>query len=99
MKTITLLIVTILSVSAFAQNPSAPAKMPNDVVSLVSRIRDCAHWSGEEPYDKDRASQIAIAMKTLRCDQLEKDEASIRLKYKANKDVLETIDQAKKLPY
>jgi len=98
MKTIAALFIGILSFSALAQNSSAP-KIPKDVVRLITRIRDCAHWAGEEPYDKDRAAQITKAIKTSRCEILDKDEASIRIKYKANKEILEAIEQAKKLPY
>ncbi len=97
-KTSILLLILAIPASTFADNIAA-AKVPKDVLSLTTRIRDCNHWAGEEPYDQPRAAEIAKAMKQLRCDRLDSDEKKIREKYKSNKEVLEAIDQAKNLPY
>lgn len=40
--------------------PSARG-MPADVQRLIVLYEDCAHWSGEEPYDADRAAEIDAA--------------------------------------
>jgi hypothetical protein len=50
---------------------------PPDLLAWASRRVGCDHWSGEEPYDADRAAQIASAVRELQCDSLEADEAAL----------------------
>ncbi|MGJ7916467.1 hypothetical protein ACI48D_13455 [Massilia sp. LXY-6] len=68
---------------------------PKDVKKLIDRLAGCAHWSGEEPYDAERRREIALAMKDLECDRLEKDEAAIRERYAKQASVLKVLRQAK----
>src|SRR5215471_14536959 len=37
--------------------------LPADAVEYVNAASDCAHWAGEEPYDKKRAREIASKSK------------------------------------
>lgn len=71
--------------------------MPKDVVALIERIAQCNHWSGEEPYDKERAEQIRKGVKKAGCGSLDSQEQSIEQKYKGNKKVLEAIKEAMEL--
>ena len=48
----------------------ASANLPTDISSILDRQQQCAHWAGEEPYDKARAHAIATAMTKLRCEDL-----------------------------
>lgn len=70
-------------------------EMPPEVASLLSRIVECNHWGGEEPYDKERAREIGRAIERLRCSQLDRDETGIRDKYKNRKNMLLRIDNTK----
>ena len=38
--------------------------MPEDIAFFIARTAECNHWAGEEPYDKDRASDIRNAVET-----------------------------------
>ena len=71
------------------------AGLPNDLKSFISRTVACNHWSGEEPYDKERAEFIRKAVEKAECSKLEKDEDSLRSKYKANKKFNEAIQKSK----
>ena len=70
---------------------------PKDVVALVERIAECNHWSGEEPYDKERADQIRKAVEKAKCGDLDSDKEAIEQKYKGNNRVLDAINKATKL--
>jgi hypothetical protein len=87
-----------LSAHAIAgDDPLADLKAghPADVQKLIDRLAGCAHWSGEEPYDADRKREISSAMKTLRCDRLEKDEAAARERYAKQPRVINALQQAR----
>jgi hypothetical protein len=71
--------------------------MPPDVAALISRIVECNHWGGEDPYDKERADDISRAVEKAGCDRVEADEKALREKYKAQPPVLEAIDKANKI--
>ncbi len=74
---------------------SLKAGQPRDVKKLIERLAGCTHWSGEEPYDAERRREISLAMKNLRCDRLEKDEAAARKRYAKRPEVLKVLQQAK----
>ena len=71
------------------------AGQPGNVKKLIDRLAGCTHWSGEEPYDIERKREIAAAMKELRCDQLQKDEAAALKRYAKEPRVLKALQQAK----
>jgi len=70
---------------------------PKDVVSLIERIVECNHWSGEEPYNRDRAAEIREAVERARCGSLDSEEQAIERKYEGNNKVLEAIKKATEL--
>jgi hypothetical protein len=74
---------------------SLKAGQPGDVKKLINRLAGCTHWSGEELYDAERKTEISSAMKDLRCDRLEKDEAAARKRYAKRPGVLKVLAQAK----
>ena len=71
------------------------ADMPIKVAALIDRIVDCNHWSGEEPYDKERKAEIDSAIKSLKCETLERDEREITKRYSNDPRVKERIRRAK----
>src|SRR5215475_13884930 len=54
--------------------------LPADAVEYVEVASDCAHWSGEEPYDKDREREIARNSKQY-CSKAERLKKQIEAKY------------------
>ena len=94
-----ILAASIGSAILLAQDPpeveAAKRGQPKDVARFISRVFLCGHWGGEEPYNKARAEQIRKAVKQLKCDQLERDEARLRHKYRNNPSVLKALDASK----
>lgn len=43
---------------------------PKDIQTWMNRVNICAHFSGEPPYNKERAAEIDAALKDNKCDQL-----------------------------
>ena len=65
---------------------------PPEVADLVKRSLGCAHWGGEEPYDKQRAAQIERALTELKCSRREADEAALRRKYAGSPQAQRALD-------
>jgi len=70
------------------------AGLPHDAVAVVTRRVMCNHWTGEEPYDKARAREIARAVKQNKCDSLEGDEAAVRKRYPKDPKVIKALNDA-----
>jgi hypothetical protein len=66
--------------------------LPAEVLEFIDRRANCNHWSGEEPYDRERGLQIASAVKQLRCDDLSKDETALKSRYGHNQAVLKALE-------
>jgi hypothetical protein len=66
--------------------------LPAEVRAFIDRRANCNHWFGEEPYDQERKSQIRIAIKDLRCDDLTKVEAGLKSRYRRNQSVLNALE-------
>jgi hypothetical protein len=68
------------------------AKAPPAIGVFVERRAECAHWAGEEPYDKARAREIARAETKLRCDTVYADEAALRRRRRTAPVLLKLLD-------
>lgn len=94
-----LVLLSVLAVNSYAgydEDIAAMQKnMPISVKKVIERQVACNHWAGEEPYDAERAKEIAKAVNQLKCDTLEQDEAKLIKKYKTRADVKDAINQAK----
>lgn len=73
--------------------------LPEPAAAFVYRYVECTHWSGEEPFDKERAIEINTALNDLRCNALEQDEDKLLKTYKSNPKVLDAISKARELYY
>lgn len=71
--------------------------LPAEVAALLKRTDDCNRWGGEEPYDKERAKQIAEAMKKSKCDLVEKDTKNFLVKYKDKPQIIDKIKKFSEL--
>jgi hypothetical protein len=72
-------------------------EMPKDIAVFISRTAECQHWSGEEPYDKERAEFIRNAMLKAGCSKVDAEEIRLRQKYRKNPKIIDTIKKAKNL--
>ena len=95
----TVLLIALASASLLAQDPrdieALKKGQPKDVASFISRAFGCRHFSGEEPYSRERGREIKSAMKKLKCDRLAQDEQRLRRKYRSNPAVLKALDATK----
>ena len=69
--------------------------IPADVRAWIDRVQGCDHWLGEEPYDAERARQIARNVRELRCTMLDRDERRLRRIHARSPSVIAAIDRAK----
>jgi hypothetical protein len=63
-----------------------PASIPRDVRAFVIDAQGCGHFSGEEPYDADRAAFLQKNMDAL-CRGLPQKRERLLNRYPANKEV------------
>lgn len=69
--------------------------LPHDVRVLIDRRFGCNHWAGEEPYDRDRAREIARAVRVLRCDSVEREEKRLERRYARSPAVLKALAETR----
>jgi len=70
---------------------------PAPVAAFIDRTIGCNHFAGEDPYDAEHRAFIAKAMRDLRCDRLDQDEAKLRRRYAHTPTVLQVLDRARAL--
>ena len=73
------------------------ATTPTDIFDYARRASQCAHWSGEEPYDAERRDQIAKAVQDLDCEALSAEGAALKLKYADQASLMAVIARADNL--
>ena len=78
--------------SQYQSQMASLRRLPAEVRGFIDRRANCNHWFGEEPYDQERRSQIQVAIKHLRCDDLAKVEAGLKSRYRRNQSVLNALE-------
>ena len=73
----------------------ALAGTPRDVARYIDRREGCNHWAGEEGYDAARRAEIDKAIADLKCTTLDRDERTLRHRYRNNPAVLRQIKKAR----
>jgi hypothetical protein len=73
--------------------------MPADVSDFIRRAVTCNHWAGEEPYNEERRAQMAEAVGSLRCRELDTDQRALAKLYHGNAEVLRRIRQSRSTPF
>lgn len=73
--------------------------MPADVSDFIRRAVTCNHWAGEEPYNEERRAQMAEAVGSLRCRELDTDQRALAKQYDGNAEVLRRIRQSRSTPF
>lgn len=71
---------------------------PRKVEAFIIRRAGCNHFAGEEPYDRERATELAKALRDLRCDRIERDERKLRETYRRDRAILTLLDETLDLP-
>jgi hypothetical protein len=72
--------------------------MPPAVRDFIRRAVICNHWAGEEPYNEERRAQMAAAVSSLRCRELDTDQKELRSRYAKDAAVLARIAQSRRSP-
>lgn len=76
-----------IAAAAVAPSQAYLRSAPPSVRLFIERRAGCNHWSGEEPYDRDRGQEIDHAVSEMRCDRLGADEAALRQRYRTRPDI------------
>jgi hypothetical protein len=74
------------------------AQQAAPVRAFIARRTECNHWGGEEPYDAQRRNEIERAVRDLRCNRLDKDEAKLRKRYRTNRELPTLLDAVRDEP-
>ena len=69
------------------------AFIPSDVRSFVTDAQGCNHFSGEEPYDTERATFLKKHIDKM-CARIEQQRKRLTAKYTQNTDVTAIISQS-----
>jgi hypothetical protein len=66
--------------------------LPREVARFIERRTGCNHFAGEFNGDRsERDREVTKAMRELRCDRLEADEARLRRRHAAKPQVLNAL--------
>ncbi len=76
---------------------SHAADLPADVAAFTQQREDCEHFLGEEPYDAERAAELAEAAEKY-CTTLNTQWAQLRARYKEDKAALAALGEELPLP-
>ena len=70
--------------------------LPRDVAAFIDRRTSCNHFAGEFNGDRSaRDREVARAMRGLRCDQLDADEAALRRRHAKAPKVLQALNETR----
>lgn len=65
---------------------------PAEVKAFLIRREQCAHWAGEDPYDRVRSSEINAAMRRLRCGNVDAEEKRMRRLHAHSPAMMKLLD-------
>jgi hypothetical protein len=88
--TATLLAALLLATACNGERGDAQNNIPEEVQQFQKNRDLCDHFRGEEAYDNDRRQFLLEQMKTY-CSGSDDKLKALRLKYAANKAVLESL--------
>jgi hypothetical protein len=70
---------------------------PLKVAKFIERRAGCNHFTGEEPYDPDRAAELDKAIRELRCARIDRDERALTRKYRDKPAILRLLKDTEDL--
>jgi len=71
--------------------------LPADLKQHIDAIEACQHWMGEEAYDAARGKEIQANLTKWGCEKLDLNEATLRKKISAEKNLIKILDKAKSM--
>ena len=72
-------------------------RSPIPVARAVARKLECWHYTGEEPYDRERRRELLRAWRRLRCDSLDSDMSALKRRYASDQNVIQLLESAEAL--
>ena len=66
---------------------------PRQVAAFIERRAYCNHFLGEEPYDAERATELARTLRELRCSRIDRDERILRRAYRNSPATIRLLDE------
>lgn len=72
-----------------------PASIPRDVRDFIIDAQGCGHFSGEEPYDAERAAFLKKSIEEM-CAGIEMRHAKLTVKYADNKDASAMLEEVQR---
>ena len=70
-------------------------KLPQDISAFSNKVEMCLHFSGEEPYDRQRAKELERNVKKY-CRRLKQQNQQLRQKYAKNPHMIRSLDEIEK---
>jgi hypothetical protein len=70
---------------------------PQKVATFIERRANCNHFTGEEPYDAERAADLEKAIRELRCGRLSRDERRLARAYRDRPEILQLLKDTEDL--
>jgi hypothetical protein len=73
-------------------------RTPRIVAAFIERRAYCNHFTGEEPYDRARATELTRTLRELRCNRVDRDERNVRRAFRNRPDILRLLDETADAP-
>ncbi len=71
---------------------------PQRVATFIERRANCNHFTGEEPYDPERAAYLKKTIRELKCARLSRDERRLVRAYRDRPEILRLLKDTEDLP-
>jgi len=70
-------------------------KLPQDISAFSNKVEMCLHFSGEEPYDRQRAKEIERNVKRY-CHGLKTQNGQLHRKYAKDAKMISSLNEIEK---
>jgi hypothetical protein len=70
---------------------------PQKVAMFIERRANCNHFTGEEPYDPERAAYLRKTIGELKCARIPRDERRLARTYRNRPEVLQLLKDTEDL--
>ena len=72
--------------------------VPRKVANFIERRANCNHFTGEEPYDPERAAYLNKTIRELKCARISRDERRLARAYRDRPEILQLLKDTEDLP-
>ncbi|HET9639476.1 MAG TPA: hypothetical protein VFP12_09745 [Allosphingosinicella sp.] len=70
---------------------------PQKVATFIERRANCNHFTGEEPYDPERAAFLSKTIRELKCARIARDERKLTRSYRDRPEILRLLKDTEDL--